>query len=485
MSLPITDLGMAERLIASPAGKRLRYVYDWGRWISWTGERWVTDSGQAVDAMTEIAREVVLDALDRDEPSELRAALRQEQASRIRGALDLAAADRTVVVRAEALDADPFVLSTPSGVVDLRTGTLRAHDPADLLTKTTGVHVDLDGEAPRFTKYLAEVLPDESKRDWIQRLVGAALICVAGPREHVVAFLTGTGANGKSVLVGVLLHVLGDYAHTASSRLLLDRGQEDHPTLVADLHGRRLVVVSELPAGGTWNEERLKWLSGGDRLTARRMREDFWSFAPTHSLVVVANHEPRSRDDSTAFWRRMRLVRFGESFLGREDRALPAALEAEAPAILGWCVRGALAYQARGLDAPDAVSVDTAAYREREDSVGRFLDAHAEPVSYGVYQAWCEAEGDRPIAGKRFAAELTRRGYEQRRTVTGARLWSQSRQQGLQETPRTDTTDSSSPISAYARAGSAHTGSGVGAVVLSEREPGDDDDEDLFGGLQS
>lgn len=250
---------------------------------------------------------------------------------------------------------------------------------------------------------------------YLQLLLGYAVTGDVG--GQVLPFLFGAGKNGKSVLLDVLMKLLGDYADAAPPGFLMARPYEGHPTDLAELHGRRVIVCSEVNPGDKFDEARVKLLTGGDRIKARRMRQDFFSFAPTHKLLLVGNHRPEVGTGGFAFWRRMRLIPFENTVPDHRkiDNLADILVTEEGPGILTWLIDGARKYLAgsRDLTGPERVRIATTAYAETEDHTGRFYeeccalgpDLRAEQASlYSVYKAWCQNEGAPALSSRAFAA---------------------------------------------------------------------------------
>jgi putative DNA primase/helicase len=232
-------------------------------------------------------------------------------------------------------------------------------------------------------------------------------------------FLYGQGKNGKSVLLDVMIQLLGDYADAAPPGFLMAKAFDGHPTDLAELHGRRIIVCSELKPGDRFDEARVKLLTGGDRIKARRMRQDFFSFDPTHKLWLLGNHRPEVGTGGFAFWRRIRLIPFER--VVPEDRKIDnlanVLVDEEGPGILSWLINGARMYLAgeKDLTGPQRVQVATTAYAETEDHVGRFLTEccklsstmRAEQATlYTTYTRWCGFEGANPVSARSFAARV-------------------------------------------------------------------------------
>jgi putative DNA primase/helicase len=432
-----TDLGNARRF-AEAYSHTLRYVPEWERWLVWDGVRWDPDrANRALELACEIPRLLLAEAQatkDQDDRRRItKWALASESASRIKAAGGLAKGDPRLVATPEQLDAHPDLLNTPSGTVDLRTGELRDHDPGELHTMCTGVGLDGDSRPARWLAFLERILPEPDVRAFLQRAVGYS--ATASVAEQVFFVCNGPGANGKSTLLNVLRLVLGDYAHQAAPDLLMAKRHDSHPTEVAALRGRRLVVAAETSEGRRLDSALVKRLTGGDPISARFMRMDFFEFVPSHKLWLATNHLPRVADHSPAMWRRVRLVPFTvaippEERVGDLDRQL---VSEEGPAILRWVVEGALAWRAQGLAPPADVALATEAYRQTEDHVEQALDdvtAKGDAVAWAsskelmdAYNRWCAENGvpeQHRVTTKALGDRLAARGATpDRRKVKG------------------------------------------------------------------
>jgi putative DNA primase/helicase len=249
---------------------------------------------------------------------------------------------------------------------------------------------------------------------YLKRLFGYALTGIT--REHALAFLYGTGANGKSVLLSTVAGILGDYHTTAPIETFTDSKSDRHPTDLAGLMGARLVTASETEEGRRWAESKIKTLTGGDRVKARFMRQDFFEYVPQFKLVIAGNHKPGLRSVDEAISRRLHLVPFVVTIPAEErDKELAEKLKAEWPGILSWMIEGCLEWQRIGLLPPDAVVAATAEYLAAEDAFRAWLADCCEPCPsafeatahlFDSWTAWCARTGEFAGSRKRFREKL-------------------------------------------------------------------------------
>lgn len=412
--------------LARQCAESLRYVHAWGRWMTWTGQRWQPDqtlfaveySKRMCAAVSETARADYATFTTETQ----RAAVIQKygSSSAIGSVLELARSDRRIAATVHQWDADLWALNTPAGVVDLRTGELRGPVIDDYCTKITACAPASSADCPRWLEFMATATGGDFELiRFLQKIAGYAL--TGEVSEHVLVFLYGPGGNGKGTFLNTLLHVLGDYAMAASTDLVTERKHEAHPTELADLQGARLVIAQETEEGKRWAEARIKSLTGGDKIRARFMRQNFFEFQPQLTLVMSGNHRPGLRNVDEAIRRRLRLVPFDAKIAPeKRDPSLPEKLRAEAPAILRWCIDGCLAWQREGLRAPDRVLAATDDYLESQDSFGAWIDeacdtgeaySMARSELYGSFRRWCSASGEFAVPLKRFIATLEQRGF--------------------------------------------------------------------------
>lgn len=423
---PCTQLGNAERLI-DQYGDRLRYCYDWKTWLAWDGKRWRKDNiGQVVAWAQQVVRNINREAAEA-ESAQQRRALRAwagtcEKAAQIAAMIDLARPH--VAVLPDQLDQSPWLLNVQNGTIDLRTGLLREHRQTDNLTKLIDVPYQVDATCPRWDEFLGQVLPDPDVRAFFQRAAGYS--ATGSARERKLIIPHGSGKNGKSVALQALKNVLGEYAATTPPELfMVQRSGGSNETEIAALLGARFVFSSETNEGGNLAESVIKRLTGGESVSARFLYGNHFSFLPTFTPWLATNHRPVIRGSDHAIWDRIALLPFNVRVAdGDQDPDLGEKLQAEAPGILAWIVRGTQAWLAQGLGAPEAVKQATSAYRSEMDTLGTFIAERcvqdSDPMTgwvtsgalYSAYQQWCDDSGERALPKRTLGMRLVERGFQ-------------------------------------------------------------------------
>jgi putative DNA primase/helicase len=308
-----------------------------------------------------------------------------------------------VQVSADEFDARPELLSFSNGTVDLRTGELRAHNKADMLTASLPIEFDPDAKAPRFEAFLSEIMPGlPDMPAYLRRLCGYGIS--GSTSEQCFAVLHGSGANGKSVLTDTLTEVFGQITTTTAFSTFEDKGSGGIPNDIAALRGARLVMASEGDSGRPMSEAVLKRVTGKDKVTARFMRQEFFTFAPTFLIMLATNHKPNFKGQDEGLWRRVKMIPFNRYFAPDErDYDLSEKLLAESAGIVAWAVRGAVEWFANGLQDPAAVKNATKEFRETADGLQGFMPGVLEATgneddrilgneAFSMYLDWCEAE---------------------------------------------------------------------------------------------
>jgi putative DNA primase/helicase len=421
-----TDCDLAARFAERHADD-LRYVGAWSKWLYYNAKVWKVEATHLARDLTKmLCQEAAAECEMRGMAS----------SKTVAGVQTLAAADRRIAATVEQWDADPWLLNTPGGVVDLRTGKMREHRPGDHLTKITAV-APSDG-CPLWLKFLDRIFgSDADLVAYVQRMLGYSL--TGCTQEHAMFFGYGTGSNGKSVLLDTVAGIFGDYHATAPIETFTISAGDRHPTELARLVGARLVTAVETENGRRWAESRIKTLTGGDRVAARFMRQDFFEFKPQFKLVIAGNHKPVLRTVDEAIRRRFNMVPFAITIPAEErDLALTERLKAEWPGILQWMIEGCLHWQERGLCAPEAVTNATAKYLDAEDLVSAWIEECCETgdkvcdrssALFASWKAYAERTGEEPGSMRGLGPMLEARGYTYKRTKE-ARLY-----QGLRVKP--------------------------------------------------
>jgi putative DNA primase/helicase len=420
----LTDLANS-RLFVRMFKKDARHCHVWKKWLVWDGCRWKLDTSGAVERLAKAVADRIWGIARTHDNTALRQHAAQTASARgINAMLSLAASDLSIDVAD--LDTLPFLLNCPNGTIDLKTGGLRPHRREDKVTKLCPTSFDPDADAPTWHRFLHGVFQGDGELiAFVQKLLG---YCVSGDTsEHILAIAHGVGANGKSTLFETFMHVLGDdYAAKAPRDLMLARKADGHPTAVADLFGKRFVAAVETGTGKYLDESLVKEMTGGDTLRARRMREDYWQFIPTHKLLLATNHRPQIRGTDNGIWRRIRLIPFERVFTETEqDKRLAEKLRTEAAGILAWCVRGCREWQQTGLEMPAAVSTATSHYRTGEDVIGRFLaeccirrgDIRVKFRDlFEAFESWASDNGERVSSKKAFGGYLRDHGIPDKKS---------------------------------------------------------------------
>jgi putative DNA primase/helicase len=314
----------------------------------------------------------------------------------------------------------------PAATFDLRTGIGRPPSPEDMITKKAGCACAPSGTPhPLWSAFLERIAPDPELRTFLKRWCGYSM--TGATTEHKFCFAYGTGANGKSTFINTIMAVLGEYATVADVGTFIASNTERHPTDVAKLHGFRLVVAQETEKGRRWDEAKIKSMTGGDKMTARFMRQDFFDFTPKFKLWITGNHKPRLDNVDEAMRRRMLLVPFLVQIPPEErDPELSAKLRREWPAILRWMIDGCLEWQRTGLAPPKIVTDATDEYFDDQDTIKEWLEDCTEdggPYAFtpnnqlfASWKSWCDERNLKTGSGKILSEALADRGFARKKT---------------------------------------------------------------------
>jgi putative DNA primase/helicase len=424
-AIPFSDIALAAEF-ADQNLDHLRFVPLMGKWFVSDGKRWEMD-------VRLIARERVKDTCRQAAArcNKLKMAKLIASARTVSSAMHLGQCDQRIVAVAEDWDQDAWLLNTPAGTVDLRTGKSKPHDPNDFITKITGVSPDFEMATPLWNAFLKKITADNEELEaYLQRMTGYELTGIT--REHALFFAYGTGANGKSTFKNAITACLGDYHQTAPIETFTASNQDRHPTELARLRGARLVTAMETEEGRRWAESRIKQLTGDDPVAARFMRQDFFEYRPQFKLDISGNHKPSLRSVDEAIRRRFNLIPFTVTIPEEErDQELGIKLSAELPGILAWAIQGCLMWQAEGLNPPRAVTEATEAYLLAEDAIAAWIEEccqrdvnafAAQAELFRSWKAWAETSGEYVGSQKELMQKLEVRGCTPTRRKTARGL---------------------------------------------------------------
>lgn len=401
------------QIFVGQSGRDWQHVNAWGQWLHWTGQVW---KGDTVGAVVHAVRLVCRDAANKiNKQNEQR---RLASARTIQAVVKIAGTDPQIAIDVDALDQHDMLLNTPDGIIDLETGAVGEHERRLLLTQIT--RVGADQGCPTWMAFLETITG--SDQELIAYLARVAGYCLSGStKEQAFFLLHGSGANGKSVFLQTLAHVLGDYAATATADTFTNRGGARHLSEIAGLRGARMVLVSETEADGQWAEARIKAVTGGERIRANFMYKDHFEFTPQFKLLVGTNHRPALGEVGEAMRRRLHFIPFSVTIpVESRDPDLAEKLKMEAGGILGWMLAGCRAWQQIGLKPPACVVDAAEEYFSTEDRFGQWMEECCEigsarkETSKALFLAWtnwAKEAGLDPKSSRYLGEQLRSRGY--------------------------------------------------------------------------
>jgi putative DNA primase/helicase len=415
---PMSEDAIADDFAAAQC-EDWRYVRKWDCWFQYDGDGWRRDETELIDrlAVEQCRRALQWTDAGLLTPDQRRRVGQRRTAGQVR---DLARSDRRIAATAEQWDTDPMLMGCPGGVIDLRTGKLIAAERESYITLRAAV-APAAGKPTLWLDHLNRTLQgDTDTIAFLRRYLGYMLTGEVG--EHCLVFFYGTGRNGKGTIVETVIKLLGDYGYAAPMNLLMESKSERHPTELASLRGRRAVSASEPPEGARWDDGRIRFLTGGDTINARGMRQDPFTFEPTHKLLLMGNHIPSLRSVDPAMQARFKLIEFNYFFPPEErDIRFMDKLRAEWPQIMNWMLEGCLEWQDAGLGLPEKVEQATAEYMQAEDEFGEWVGEclEIEPSArvkssdaYANFSTWAEKRGSYVPSQKSFTRKLKERGFK-------------------------------------------------------------------------
>ena len=449
------ETGVAH-LMLGKFGDKFRLVHEERGWRVYDGGRWDVSKRAEVRQAAEDATGAVKkyassllaqaeDGGDKDEiqlaKQNLRTANSLRNARGIKGVVERFADQRGVAVEFAQFDQRQDLLCLDNGTFDLKTMVLREHRPADMLTKKIPVVFDASVQAPRWLRYLEEVVPDEQDRLFLQRACGMALLGDTSNAAFLV--LHGKTGCGKSTLLEVVSAAFGEYGRTAAaSTFRAQRDGAQGPTNnLHDLMGSRLVVTSETAEGARLDEELIKRITGGDQVTSRQMFERNITWRPRFTMFMATNFPPNLSANDGAIWRRVKPVHFPNTFYGDNGGTPELGLaqwliDHELAGVFNWLLEGVRMFRTSGLSEPDSMKRSVADYRREMDPVQNFLASALDDqvlvkradasipsnTLYNTYVKWSTDNNLRPMGINKFSNRMTDLGFEAGRASGGGRI---------------------------------------------------------------
>ena len=436
----ITDMGNSERLI-DQFGAEIKYCHQFASWFIWNYQegRWKKDDNGyifriAKDVTRRILREgSAIGVDDRRRKTLAEWAFLCETKTHLRSMVDLAQNERAVLLAPDQMDQDDYKFNLLNGTFDLKTFELFRHDKSLNITKLANYDYDEKATCPQFIKFLGRTFrSNPNKKEiiaYLQRAVGYTLSGSTGEQCLFLPF--GSGANGKSVFLDAIRAMMDEYGTITQSRTFTtDRGEISND--IAALAGARFVCASENSSDTKLDESIIKQLTGGDEVSARFLRQEFFTFKPRFKIWWSFNHAPAISDMTISIWRRIKIIPFTETIPESEwDKKLSEKLKGELPGIFNWAVEGAKEYLKNGLQEPEVVTKATKSYKNDQDILLDFFTNSCEiteneddrvqaSVLYESYKTWWfNIEPSKPMSSTKFGILCRDRGMPKKEVNNG------------------------------------------------------------------
>ncbi|KFN01071.1 DNA primase [Bacillus clarus] len=428
----LTELGNAER-ITYYHGKNIRHCNEL-EWLIWNDKQWHEDSKRQIEALTAQTLRNLYKEAEVEQDKSLAKQLYswakkcEKRSIRVSSILDVRP---MVSVKKKELDAHSFLFNCENGVVDLKTGELSPHDRELLITKISPIKYEKEAKCPNWISFLESIfLTPDGKADhelieFLQRSIGYSL--TGETKEQVMFFLFGNGRNGKSTFINVIQDLMGDYGRqTNSDTFIKKKNDSGINNDVARLDGARFVSAVESEEGQQLAESLVKQITGGEKMSARFLRQEYFEFTPQFKVFFTTNHKPIIKNNDEGIWRRVRLVAFTVTIPeDKIDYDLPTKLREEMSGIFRWAVEGCLKWQTSGLGESSAIKKATNDYREDMDMLGPFfeeicvVDTNAKVEAkriYKLYKEWCFKNDEMEMKNRQFYRQLETRGFKKKRS---------------------------------------------------------------------
>ncbi len=420
------DMGNAERFV-DLFGENVRYCYTEKKWYFYNSMRWSVDNlgvilrmaDKCVEAMKAEAK-LYLQA-DEESGGDMAKAfekhMKSSRSNKSKKAM-LSEVEHHIPILPIQMDRYKMALNTPSGIINLKNGDVKAHNPEYYFTKITSVDCAEAADCPRWLAFLDDIFAgDKDLIRYIQKAVGYSL--TGSTAEQCAFFLYGTGRNGKSTFIDVIRDVFGDYAANIQPETIMVKSSQSNAinSDIARLKGARLVTSVEPNEGVRLNEGLLKQLTGDDTVTARKLYSEEFEFKPEFKLWMATNHKPIIRGTDTGIWRRIHMIPFNVQISeDKVDKNLTHKLKAEMTGIFKWCIDGCLMWQREGLQMPAAVLKSVREYRREMDVISAFIEDKCTlegtvqaSMLYAAYALWADSNNEYCMSNTKFSTELAKR----------------------------------------------------------------------------
>lgn len=420
------DMGNAKRFV-DLFGENVRYCYTEKKWYFYNSMRWSVDNlgvilrmaDKCVEAMKAEAK-LYLQA-DEESGGDMAKAfekhMKSSRSNKSKKAM-LNEIEHHLPILPIQMDRYKMALNTPSGIINLKNGDVKAHNPEYYFTKITSVDCADAADCPRWLAFLDDIFAgDKDLIRYIQKAVGYSL--TGSTAEQCAFFLYGTGRNGKSTFIDVIRDVFGDYAANIQPETIMVKSSQSNAinSDIARLKGARLVTSVEPNEGVRLNEGLLKQLTGDDTVTARKLYSEEFEFKPEFKLWMATNHKPIIRGTDTGIWRRIHMIPFNVQIPeDKVDKNLTHKLKAEMTAIFKWCIDGCLMWQREGLQMPAAVLKSVREYRREMDVISAFIEDKCTlegtvqaSMLYAAYASWADSNNEYCMSNTKFSTELAKR----------------------------------------------------------------------------
>lgn len=407
-------------------GEAIRYCKPWDKFLVWNGTNWeMDDDGRVEEYVVEFIRKMYRATRYIKDPQLAvefeRHLIKSESFRRIQAVIGLCKMAKEIKVRGSDLDTNPYLINTRNYAIDLKKITPRELDRKDMATKCSSFIFDVGARCPTWDRFVFQIFNgDVDLIRFIQKAMGYAL--TGDVSEQCLFILWGSGANGKSTFLNTIQNLMGDYACSTGTETFMRKSGEMSND-IARLRGMRLVTTSEAEQGKPLSESLIKQITGEDRLTARFLYGEYFSFVPTFKIFMATNHKPKIRGGDYGIWRRIKLIPFTVTIPPAErDRHLSEKLMRENSGIFNWLLDGYVMWQKEGLRDPDSVIRATEDYRDDMDAVGSFIKERCDVDAggkyrvqsrtlYDAYVSWCANCNERVCSQKYLSLRLQEKGF--------------------------------------------------------------------------